>query len=443
VLQSGKTNTLIVKTRYTGKAPADPPVVQLSINGQVKSGATPHFNENGESSDSLGFQVNDAAWQHLELVIQDAAVKYDDTFRIAARSMPDLSVLVLYEQQPNPFIQAAFRANSGFRVNQLSVQQAPASWKDYNLVILNGLTYMDASLGKKVADALEQGQTICLFPGRTPHPEAMNEGMQQVADIHFLSLDTAMQAASALQQGSSLVRELFEHIPDNIQLPVANWHYSISAGLSANQESILSFRNGDPLLAQYTPSRGKLFVSAVAADLLSSNFPTSYFFTPMLYQMAMQSGNGSVYARTAGSTQPIWVSARDMTERNSWHLYGNGIDLIPQQQPAGSGINIYLDRDTRQPGFYQLANGSNDSLQIGLNLDKQEALLRYRDIGQVKAQWKGKNIAWMSPDANGVAPAFAGGSSFPFWKLCVLMGVIMLALETWLLARPASLVATH
>ena len=252
-------------------------------------------------------------------------MRFDDTFRITARSSPNLSVLVLDDGQPNPYIQAAFRAYNGFRLNPVAMANAPKDWKEYNLVILNGITRIDDALGKTLNDALQQGQSICVFPGRTSNFQAMNDGLKQAGDIRITGIDTAAQSASSLQQGSALVKDLFEKIPENVQLPVANWHYIINAGLSANQQSVLSFRNGDPLLARYMPSRGQLYICATSADLQSGNFPGSYFFTPFLYEMAMQSGSSSIYAITAGAQQPVYLALANVTERNTVHLYGNGL----------------------------------------------------------------------------------------------------------------------
>src|SRR6185312_12915476 len=122
-------------------------------NGQVKSAATLHFNDKNESIDTLSFQVNDANWQRINLTLNDAAVRFDDTFRITARSAPNLSVLALNEGQINPYIQAAFRAYNGFQLNQSDINNTAADWKEYNLIILNGVTHINDALGKKLSAA--------------------------------------------------------------------------------------------------------------------------------------------------------------------------------------------------------------------------------------------------------------------------------------------------
>src|SRR5690606_17594202 len=83
VLQTGQSNRLVVHSKKIGKLAKDMPVLQLLVIGQVKCAATPNFNDQGESIDTLSFQVNDARWQKIALSLNDAALRFDDTFRIS------------------------------------------------------------------------------------------------------------------------------------------------------------------------------------------------------------------------------------------------------------------------------------------------------------------------------------------------------------------------
>jgi hypothetical protein len=429
----GQDNRIVVKTSYVGKDPGENPILQLSINGQVKSASSVKFNEKKESFDTLSFQINSPGWQKLVLSVNDVAVKFDDTFRIAARSSSNLAVLVLNESQTNPYIQAAFRAYNGFRMDQRSVNEQ-ADWSQYNLIILNGLTRIDDALAKQLDNALRKGQSICLFPGRTSNINVLNEGLRKVGDIAISRLDTSVQAATSLQQGSDLVRDLFERLPDNVQLPTANWHYSISSGLTANQQSILSFRNGDPLLAQYNLNNGKLYILATSADLPSGNFPGSYFFAPFLYQMTVQSKGGDVYAITAGKPQPVYLPMTNASERNMVHAYADGVDVIPPQRPSGAGLNVYLGQAIQRPGFYSLTANNGDSAVVAMNQDRIESELELWETDELRKGWQGKNIRWMNINEAGAAKTAGAASSFPLWKVCIILALLMLAAESYLLA---------
>lgn len=436
-LQSGQPAQLIVRSSLVGKAPAETPVLQLNINGQVKSAASLVFNEQKVSIDTLGFSVNDAGWQHITLSINDAAVRFDDTFRIAARSAPSLSVLLLNEGATNPYIQAAFRSYSGFRLVQEDAGNAPADWKDYNLVIFNGITRLDEATGKRIGEALQKGQSICIFPGRTRDMEGLNTALRYTGDIRFTGVDTAAQAATTLQQGSDLVKDLFERIPDNVQLPVANWHYLLQSGLTANRQAVLSFRNGDPFFAKYTPSRGALYLCATSADLEGGNFPSSYFFVPFLYQMAMQGTTGNIYALTVGARQSAFLPVVNAGERNMIHLYGTGVDIIPPQRAAAGGVDVFVDAAVQQPAFYRLAAAGGDSAVIALNAGRAESLLETWDIKVLKKEWAGKEATWQTADEYSAVAGRSTGA-FPLWKVCVILALLLLAAETWLLANQRS-----
>jgi hypothetical protein len=431
-LQVAQSNKMVVRTKLIGDAPKDAVVLQLSVNGQVKSAVSLSFGEQNERTDTLNFQITKTGWQKILLTLNDAKVRFDDTFRVTARSSTSLSVLVLNQNQPNPYLQAAFQSYEGFQLRQENIANSN-DWKPYNLIVLNGLTQMNDMLTKQVNEALNNGQSICIFPGKMADINSINTGLFKITDLKITNVDTANQQASNLQEGSDLVKDIFERIPENVQLPSSNWHYVLEAGLSANQQSILSFRNGHPLLAQYSPTRGKLFFLTTAADIASGNFQGSYFFVPFLYQMAAQSRGSDVFAVTSGKQTPVYLPMNNADERNMLHLYGNDLDVIPPQKPSGSGVDVFIGQSVQQPGFYSMASNANDTTAIAINQDKAESQLVMWDVAELHRNWNGKDIHWMELDETTHLTTDTTAVS-PLWKLCVILALIMLATETYLLA---------
>ncbi len=432
VLQTGVSNKLIVKSRTTETKNKENTILQLSVNGQVKSAATLEFSSRLESTDTLSFQVNNAGWQQIMLTVNDA-IRFDDTFRIAAKSTSNLSVLVWNEGNANPFIQTAFRAYSGFRLDQKNTGQN-ADLKQYNLIILNGITQWNGALIKQVQEALQDGKSVCIFPGKTNDPDALNAGLNAIAGIRISGIDNDPQTATNLQPGSDLVKNIFDRLPENVQLPTASWHYRIDAPLDANQQSIISFRNADPFLAQYTPSRGRLYVCATSAELSAGNFPGSYFFVPFLYEMTAQSEGGNVYAITAGSNAAVYLPLKEVSERNMLHLYAEGMDIIPPQRPNGAGVEVYAGTAVQQPAFYKMAtSGAKDSTSIAVNAARSESDLAVWSDEALRSGWNRKNISWQNANDTVKLQSGAGFSSFPLWKVCVFLALLLLAAETFLL----------
>lgn len=434
VLQAGKSNELVVRTKVYGNPPEESPVLQLTVNGQVKNAASLQLEAGKETVDTLNFQVDNANWQQIALTLSDAALPFDDTFLISARSTPNLSVLVLNEQLPSPYLQAAFRAYNGFRLDNRKLNEPISNWKDYNLIILNEVTAINDGLATQLNEAMQAGKSICIFPGRTSNYQQLSDGLSKLGDITITGLDTATQTAASLQRGSDLIQDLFEAIPPNVQLPTANWHYSIQAGLAANQQSVFNFRNGDPLFARYTPSKAALYIAATGIDLTAGNIQGSYFFVPMLYQMATRSAGGNVYAISLGAEQPAYLPLDNADERNMIHLYSKGVDAIPAQRQEGAGLNVYLDEVVKTAGYYSLAAQGGDTVIVAVNQNRVESDLGMPTLNTLKEYWKNGEATWLTVDSITNMKAGTAYTSFPLWKLCAILAVIMLLAETLVLA---------
>lgn len=434
VIQANESNELVVRTRLSGTVPEEPPVLTLHVNGRVKSALTLDFDERQERTDTLSFRADETGWQKIELVLDDRAVRFDDTFRITARNAPNLSVLVLNQDAGSPFIQAAYRAYNGFRVTNALISNPPPDWKEYSLVILHGITSLGSDMGRRLSAALQKGQSICIFPGKTSGYSAFNEGLKELGDISVSGIDTSAQAAATLQQGNELVRNIFEQIPENVQLPVATWHYIIQSGITANAQSILSFRSGDPMLVQYRPHAGSLYILSGSIDMQSGDFATGYFFAPFLYQAAVQSNGGNVYALGLGNHQPAYIPVDNNGERSMVRLYAHGVETIPNQQAYGAGLNVFVDEVVKDAGFYPLVQPGKDTTIIAINPVRSESQLATADADELEELWRGAEIRVIDPQQAGATAAYNKWGGFPLWKVCVILALLMLAAETWVLA---------
>jgi hypothetical protein len=219
-------------------------------------------------------------------------------------------------------------------------------------------------------------------------------------------------------------------------LPVTARRYPIDAAINANQQALMSFRDGRPFLAEYSLFKGKLYLCATSIDDYSSNFALSYYFAPVLYKMAMQGGGSNIYALPVGSQQPVWLPAEGMDERKVWHLKGEGLDAIPEQRPSGSGMEIFAGNVVEKAGFYYLNHESaTDSTWIALNANRAESELSYATKDEVTGAVKPSEIQWLDDQQVQQQGWGRAANPFPLWKVCVLIALIALAGETWLLVK--------
>jgi len=435
----GEDNELVVKVRQYGKSGKDQnSSIRLFINDKLTSAVEPRFNDTGTSLDTIHFSLSQTGWQRLVVKLQDENLRFDDTFRMGIKSSPNLSILNFSNGQPNPFIQTAARAFSGFSLTNGDIFDSNEDWTNYNLILISGMNSLTEVQGNKIKKALEVGTSVAFFPSKTKQFQNFNPGLKAIGDIQISKLDTLPQTVSSLQQGSTLVRGLFEHIPQQMQLPQTNWHYVIKGGLSANGQKIMSFRGGEPFLASFQPSRGSFFLSATDLKMESGNFAGSYFFVPFLYHMASATAGTNTTAVKMGHGQSVFYPVKTDQERNMIHLKMSEKDIIPAQKTSGAGVNVYIDEVVETPGFASIQAKGGENMLIGINPDPAESALQFYSLKQIESKLKGTTFDAIQLDDYKVNANKSQWEGLSLWKLSVLLALIMLMLETGLLASNLS-----
>lgn len=434
-LQNGKQNKLIVRSRYSGDAPKENPILQLILDGSVKGAASLDFRSAKERLDTLSFETNGSGWHRISLSLNDLSTHFDDTLLIAAKSASDLSILLAEEGTPNVFVQAALRSYLGFKIRETGVAVLPEDRNNFNLILLSDINQLSGTLASQLKAALDAGVNVCLLPGPQINPQEMSAAIKPLAAVEWLPADTSAQTASELRQEHPMIRDLFDRIPDNVQLPFVRMHYPLRASVNTDAQSIISFRNGDPFFAAYPSGNAHLFICATPADPAYGNFQNSYFFVPFLYQMASLSQSGDIYSVFANQSSSLFVPVQQANAAKLFHLKGENTDLIPAQRAQGRGTLIDVGPVLTRPGFYALSNESGDSCLIGANLSRKESELNYWKLSELKNNWSRKGDSWQSADTENIAVSKSALSSFPLWKLCSILALGMLGLEVYLLSR--------
>lgn len=436
-LDTRQPNALVVAVKHSGEQPEKNSNLQVSVGNQVRAVSVIDMGNDTLWTDTLALQLNGTGWQDIAIALQDHPLSFDDTFRIAARTAPNLSVLIVSDQAINPYLQAAFKTYEGFRVMQENVNAIKKEeWKQYSLIVLQNSAAINPAVRDAVKEALQRGQNILLFPGNIANVDAYNEALKSWGDISFGKEDTARQQVVTLQQAHPLLQDLFEKVPENVQLPLTLRRYPIDASIAANQQALMSFRDGRPFLAQYALQQGKLYICATSLDDRSSNFALSYFFVPVLYKMAVQNGGNNMYAVSVGSNLPLWLPVTGNDQRKVWHLRSPGFDAIPAQRPSGAGVEVFAGNTAKDAGFYTLNNeASPDSVLIALNTNRAESLLQYADKSAIEKAVQPAAINWLNDRIVTQQGWNNARTPFPLWKVGVIVALVCLLLETLMLYR--------
>lgn len=438
-LDANQPNKLVARIGRSGPMENHDESVTLRalIDGQVRTVGQAKMGKDGLAWDTLELRLDKSGWQELKLAIEDHPLGYDDTFRIAIRTLPDLSVLVLADGPLSPYLQAAFKAPEGFRAEVRRPEEVSSvDWGKYNLVILQNIHRIPPSLQTALTDAFQAGRNVMLFPGRVSDLNSYNQALETWAGLSLGPADTVRQQVASLQREHPLVQDLFERVPENVQLPFVSFRYPVLATMRAQQQALMNFKDGRPFLAQFRAGQGRLYICASPLDEQSSGFPTGHYFMPVLYKVAIQSSGSNMNAIAMGSPLPLWLPLPPIASRSVWHLSGNGWEGIPSQRPSGSGVDLFIGNIVPEAGFYRLyTETAPDSFLVAVNADRKESDLAYADRQEMVAALGPYQSTWIDNERSQDQALSIGKTTFPLWKAAVLLALLALAGETYFLTK--------
>lgn len=430
-------NQLIVRTKQTEKS-SYTPTLRVLMNEKTRAVKQLDDFEKGVRYDTISLSL-EKGWQKVRLILNDPIMDFDDTFRLAMHPISNLTVAVLSDENRSPYLQTAFNSYPSFQVDWKTVtnNSSATNQQNYNLYVLQNVDRMPESTQQMLKEALDNGSSVLLFPGNQPHKESLNRFVSSLLPISFSDVDTSRQQVVDINTNHPIFTDLFEQVPENVELPLAQRHFKIHADINAGQQTLLGFRNGSPFLAQYGVGKGKLFVAAAPLNQQSSNFMLSNLFVPLIYKMALQSQSDYPMAMDVGSTQPLWIRNVNVSSaRGIWHLTAADFDAVPEQRPSGVGTHLYLNQMNVSPGYYTLTNdATKDSLWIALNVNKLESDITYATKGEITQTFQPLKINWVQPEEIVKNDWTKGKKPFPIWKALIVLALISIVTETLLIHR--------
>jgi hypothetical protein len=429
-LQLNNANKLVFKLKNNADEEVNT-AVTLIVNKQLKNVVNTVLKANQVKTDSITFTPTKAGYQNIELFINDYPVSYDDTLFMSAKVTGSYSVLIVNQSNANAFLNNVFRPNALFRVDNTFATNVNASTlSNYSLVILNGITALPTTTSDALANYVNAGGNILCFAPIQNNTSAINLFLQKTCSSNYSTLDTARLSVSNFSKEHELFRDMFTKIPDNIDLPIANKHYTISSSSIGSQQKLFTFDNGDAFLSSYRVGGGKMYVCASSADMQASSFPTSYWFLPLIYKMAFLKETNELNFATLGSNKAISIQNKTITDKTIYHIANKNNDAIPQQRNVGNQTNIYINNAVQEAGIYSIyLPTSTDTIFAGLNYSRKESELNYWNILELKTKTAVKNIEWIDEKSNVGHAINEIQHGTPLWKICILLALLFLLIE--------------
>jgi hypothetical protein len=244
---------------------------------------------------------------------------------------------------------------------------------------------------------------------------------------------------SSINTENPVYSDVFESIPENIDLPVVTQYYSVSKTSFSSQEYLLKMQ-GDDIFMNVQPSgNGFVYLLAVPLDPEFSSFPKHAIFVPTIYKIALLSEPAGRLYYYAGSNEMASLRNLSIGDDEALKLkqLGTDYEVIPEMRKTDNIVNIYFHDQIKDAGNYQIYSGSNELSGVSFNYNRDESDIECYKSAELKKliddsglenctiiESRNKNITDVLNELN---------MGIKLWKIFIILALIFLAVEVILL----------
>lgn len=427
---------LIVKISNSGEKTVENNRLVLKLNNQTKSMADFSVAANSFIYDTMNFVLNQPNWNKAELQIHDYPIAYDDNYFLAFKVIEKIKVLSLSENRSNQFLDALFKDQAEFYYTSSLASAFDANnLRGNQLVILDNLRSISSSLAATINQFVIEGGAVAVFPADKCDMESYNRFLNNLQANSIAAFSEQAQDLAGINLQQNIFKDVFERIPENMNLPHVKKYYQFTRSTASNEEAILTLKDGNSFFSRYPHGSGSLYVCGSPLDQNFSELPVHAIFVPMLYKMAVlniRSGNISYFI---GDKTRIEANAKKVSGDKVYKIKGENMEFIPEQFEMGNKMLLGLNEQIKKSGFYQVGLENSDSTDLlALNFDRKESDMKFSSASQLKEQYPQLNINVVNganAEVAAVVKELNKGTSL--WKLCLILTLLFLAIEIALL----------
>ncbi|MBL4657168.1 MAG: BatA and WFA domain-containing protein [Flavobacteriales bacterium] len=446
IRRANQPDQLTVRIKNISDKEYDNIPLKLKINGTQKALGSCTVGPNGSKDVALSYTVNEPGIINAVVSLTDYPVTFDDAFYFNYEIAASLKILCIGDSGTGEKLQLLYANDPYFDFTQVTFQNVDYSAiPDMDLIILENLTSVSSGLGDALGQFRDQGGSLAIFPGL--ELDMLNfktflSGQLKVAS--FSKLDTARTKVDQINLDHYIFSDVFEKVPDRMDLPVVHSHYGFVSPATSDLEHLFTLEDGSSFLSVYDEGLGTVFLFAVPLLRQSSNLPEHALFVPLMYKIAIHSLKSGKLFYTLGSNNQVAgpSSLSDEVGKGIYHLVSadqemEAFDIIPDVRVVDQTTQLILHNMLSDAGNYHLEMNGIGKKGYAFNYDRQESDLICLDDAELKTRIDEEaltNFSILSSGGLGFSYDLGSlGEGTKLWKLCIIFALVFLAIETILL----------
>jgi hypothetical protein len=421
----------VVQLHNYGDEDAVDIALQLTINKQQKAIANAKIAAGKTFRDTLSFSGLVGGWQKGSINIKDFPLTFDDQLNFSFKVEQDLKILSISGNPSQKYIRSLFSADPYFKLTEMPESNIRYStFGAYSLIVLDGLKEPSSGLAQQLKLYIENGGSVVIFPDLDANAAVYSQFLAGLSLPAVQQLNVGPAIASTIDLKNSIFKDVFEQVPQNIDLPVVNRYFNYAERNSSSKENILNLPLNRFLFAKYNVGAGKAYLSAGSLDDKDGNLARHPVFVPLMFKIAFAATKEQPLYYTTGKNNLLESSAITLSGNQSLKLISAGFEVIPEIRQTPGKTLLYVADQVKKSGFYELKKSEEILSVVAFNDDRTESDMHYASENEIKALFGKQNIAFYNAkkDALSMNVELKNNSS-ELWKLCLILAVVFLAIE--------------
>ena len=427
IVQVGLTNDLMVRVANQGDKEVKGLPVNFTMNGTMAASTTVDLEKNGTADIAMQFVVDHGGEQRCTVSLTDHPITFDDDYHFVLRVKPSLSVVELGDKaSPCALV---FEDDEQFRYTRMEPSRFDlGAIAQAQLLIVNESARMNETLQQSLLDAVADGASLMVFPS-VDDPKN-NNYLYRKLGVTLVEVDTNATVAEDLAVKHAFFNDMILDMPQYPDLPKVKRHVRLRT--NGIPTSLMNLKNGDPLLLSETVGKGQVFVMATALNSAWSDLSDNALFVPMMVKAAFVGGKMDRLFYTIGVDKMMVLNDMNI-EGDHAFLFANAdrsFELMPASEVRNGKVNLYMNDDLPQAGFYDLLVNDTVNRVTAWNASRVESKMDFADRDAIAPVFEkaGFDVAAVL-DTNEFATAdlvSAMAHQSSQWKLFALIALLAL-----------------
>lgn len=424
----GERNALRIRLKNTANRNINDLVTRLIINDLQYATGSVSFESGNAGEINFDIASGLTGMNRAKISFNDFPTSFDNDFYFTLNFTEKINIVEIKDRAHSNYVEKVFSNREIFNYRGFESGNIDhSSFNQADLVVVNGLNALDASLQLSLNAYLQAQGTLLFFPGLEPDINSYQHVLSNYRLSFWKNPEQAQVELEKPDVRNPFFENIFEEAPQAMAMPKAFpkllW--------GTDRSSILRFKTGEPFLSQ----NNKIFLASSPLHKSFTDFYNHAIFVPVMYRIAASGKRLEQHAYYSLNQSMITLRTDTLIRDVPVRLAG-AQEIIPAQRKVMDRLFMELPKLTMVPGFYY-ALQQNDTLDLlAFNLNREESLLDQPTTEEIQTTLGGLPNVNMyegsSPEifSNEIKERYLGT---PLWKHAIILALLFLLVEIGLI----------